>query len=193
MSQLRGGSATGGAGGGGSGNGSGTGGGGGGGSIVPGMIGSLMGGGGGEHHHHYHSLHYSSVHSATYQAGGMTGGMAAAYMANKTSQASRRSAVTKCSLDDELFMMAHQSDDEFLSNLELIMNSTEFADGQFGLTYLKCLKCDVRLECYGEDVIGSLIVVCSTVIHRELSLVSPFLIDMIIPIMRYLTQLFDFS
>lgn len=128
-----------------------------------------------------HPLHYASVHSASYQMNAA----AAAYM-NKHSQVSRRSAVTKCSMDDEGLVL-HGSDDEsaqFLSNHELILNSSEFSDGQYGLTYVRCLKCDARLEIYSEDVLGGLIVICSTVIHREIDLVAPFLIDMIIAIMR---------
>lgn len=101
---------------------------------------------------------------------------------NKNSQVSRRSAVTKCSIDDE--NQSLDDDSQYLSNLDLIMNSNEFSDGQFGLSYLKCCKCDLRLEHYSEDAIGGMIVICSTILHRELSLIAPFIIDVIISIMR---------
>lgn len=128
-----------------------------------------------------HHMHHSST--VSYQTG--------AFM-NKNSQVSRRSAVTKSSMDEDAMAAAaqlHQSDDEsmqFLSNYELIMNSTEFFSGLFGLSYAKCFRCESRLEIYSEDIIGSLIVICSMAIHREVNLVAPLLIDMIIPIMRYM-------
>lgn len=142
--------------------------------------GSLIGLGPGFDANQPHQMHSSSL--VSYQAS--TSAALAAYM-NKHSQVSRRSAVTKCSLDDD--GLQHQSDDEsqqFLSNFDLIMNSNEFSDGQYGLTYVKCFKCDARIEIYSEDALGGLIVICSTVIHRELSMIAPFLIDMIISIMR---------
>lgn len=136
-----------------------------------------------------HQMHSSSL--VSYQGG--TASALAAYM-NKNSQVSRRSAVTKCSLDDEAggAGAGAGSDDEsqqFLSNFDLIMNAPEFADGQYGLAYVKCFKCDARLEVYSEDVLGGLIVICSTVLHRELNMIASFVIDMIIAIMRLVFQI----
>lgn len=128
-----------------------------------------------------HQIHSSSLIS--YQGG--PAAALAAYL-NKNSQVSRRSAVTKCSLDDDVGGLG--SDDEsqeFLSNFDLIMNSTEFSEGQYGLTYMNCFKCDARLEIYSEDALGGLIVICSTVLHRELSMIASFLIDMLIVILRW--------
>lgn len=105
----------------------------------------------------------------------------------KINQVVRRSAVTKCSIDDD---NTNDSDNEniFLSNFELIMNSNDLLNGEFGFCYIKCSRCDSRLEYYAEDSIGSLIVACSTIVHRESALAAPFILDMLIAIMRYLKQ-----
>lgn len=102
----------------------------------------------------------------------------------KLSQVGRRSAVTKCSIDDE---NTNESDNEniFLTNYDIIMNSSELLSGEHGLCYIKCARCDLRLEYYNEDALGSLIVCCSTIVHRESSLAAPLILDMVGATIRY--------
>jgi hypothetical protein len=69
--------------------------------------------------------------------------------------------------------------------LYLIMNSNQFHTSEYGLSHLKCLRCNRRLELYNEETIGTLIVICSTFVHRECTLAAPFLIDMIMAILKY--------
>lgn len=109
------------------------------------------------------------------------GAGASGYLSKLNMQINRRSAVTKSSIDEEL---DSADDDQFISNLEMIMNSSDLFDGQYGLTYIKCCRCDARLEYYPEDSLGSLIVICSTIVHRELNLMAPFVLDMLTAIMR---------
>ncbi|CAF0899614.1 unnamed protein product [Brachionus calyciflorus] len=100
----------------------------------------------------------------------------------KLSQVGRRSAVTKCSLDDE----NTESDSEtmFMSNYDLIMNANELLTGEYGLSYIKCSRCDSRLEYYSEDSLGGLLVICSTFVHRESALSAPLILDMLNATMR---------
>ena len=102
----------------------------------------------------------------------------------RLSQVNRKSAITKFSIDDDA--NAYDSTDEnvYLSKYDLIMNSNDLFNGDYGLTYIKCFRCDVRLEYYTEDLLGGMIVACSTVVHRECSLAAPLILDMIISIMR---------
>jgi hypothetical protein len=105
----------------------------------------------------------------------------------RLSQVNRKSAITKYSIDDNEASAAYDSNDEntYLSKYDLIMNSNDLFNGEFGLTYIKCFRCDARLEYYSEDSLGGLIVACSTIVHRECSLAAPLILDMIVSIMRY--------
>jgi hypothetical protein len=106
----------------------------------------------------------------------------------RLSQVNRKSAITKYSIDDiEASAAGYDSSDEttYLSKYDLIMNSSELFSGEFGLAYIKCFRCDARLEYYSEDAIGGLIVACSTIVHRECSLAAPLILDMIVSIMRF--------
>jgi len=106
----------------------------------------------------------------------------------RLSQVNRKSAITKYSIDDnEASAAGYDSNDEttYLSKYDLIMNSSELFSGEFGLAYIKCFRCDARLEYYSEDAIGGLIVACSTIVHRECSLAAPLILDMIVSIMRF--------
>ena len=101
----------------------------------------------------------------------------------KLSQVGRRSAVTKCSFDDE---NTNESESEhmFMSNHQLIMNSNELLNGEYGLCYIKCTRCNLRMEHYNEESLGGLIVICSTFVHIESSLAAPLILDMLNAIMR---------
>lgn len=110
------------------------------------------------------------------------------YNARLSQQVNRKSAITKYSIDDldssVVYDPLNADDNFYLSKYEMIMNSYELFNGEYGLTYIKCFRCDARLEFYAEDSLGGLIVACSTVVHREPSLAAPFILDMIISVMR---------
>jgi hypothetical protein len=38
--------------------------------------------------------------------------------------------------------------------------------GEYGLCYITCARCQCRMEAYGEDTLGSLLVICSTLVYR---------------------------
>jgi hypothetical protein len=143
-------------------------------NVSGGLTETVLGGGGGG---------TKPSHASINSHHGTGAGQAALNNTIKVSQVNRRSAVTKCSIDEE----NESGDDEsfLLTNLDLIMNSNDLLDGEYGLGYIKCCRCDLRLEYYNEDSLGGLIVICSTILHRELSLVAPFVLDMITAIMRF--------
>ena len=64
------------------------------------------------------------------------------------------------------------------------MNNSELLSGEYGLSYIKCSRCDSRLEYYNEDSLGGMIVICSTFVHRESALAAPMILDMLNAIMR---------
>jgi hypothetical protein len=109
----------------------------------------------------------------------------------RLSQVNRKSAITKYSIDDNEASAAYDSNDEniYLSKYDMVMNSNELFNGEFGLTYIKCFRCEARLEYYSEDSLGGLIVACSTIVHRECSLAAPLILDMIVSIMRYILNI----
>jgi hypothetical protein len=90
----------------------------------------------------------------------------------------RRSAVTTSSFDD-----ANEENDN-LDELDQALNLTDNYSGECGLSYIRCLRCNCQLEFYNEEVLSSLIVACSTIIHRECSLAAPFILEMIMSITR---------
>ena len=57
--------------------------------------------------------------------------------------------------------------------------------GESGLCYINCQRCNCRLEYYNEESLSGMIIICSTLIHRECALAAPFILDMIIAITRY--------
>jgi len=56
--------------------------------------------------------------------------------------------------------------------------------GDTGLCYINCQRCSCRLEYYTEETLSGLIIICSTLIHRECILAAPFILDMLIAIAR---------
>jgi hypothetical protein len=103
----------------------------------------------------------------------------------RLSQVVRKSAITKYSMDDDANQQYDSTDENtYLSKYDLIMNSNELFNGEYGLTYIKCFRCDSRLEYYNEDSLGGLITLCTTLVHRECFLAAPFILDMLIPILR---------
>ena len=68
--------------------------------------------------------------------------------------------------------------------LEEPLNTDYIYNGECGLGYINCQRCNCRLENYNEDTLGSLIVICSTLVHRETVLAAPFILDMIIAVAR---------
>lgn len=56
--------------------------------------------------------------------------------------------------------------------------------GETGLCYINCQRCDCRLEYYNEETLSGLIIICSTLIHRECILAAPYILDIIIAIAR---------
>lgn len=57
--------------------------------------------------------------------------------------------------------------------------------GESGLCYITCQRCNCRLEFYNEEALSGMIIICSTLIHRECTLAAPFILDMIIAITRF--------
>jgi hypothetical protein len=100
----------------------------------------------------------------------------------KISHISRRSAVT-CNLESGDYEAQLETLEKH-TTLYLVMNSKKLDSGEYGLSYLKCLRCNRRLELYSEDVIGGLIVICGTYVHRESAQAAPFIIDMIMVILK---------
>ncbi len=50
----------------------------------------------------------------------------------------------------------------------------------------KCEKCGYQIEYYGEETIGTLIVICSTFIHRDCTLAASDILDMLVSITKLL-------
>jgi hypothetical protein len=63
-------------------------------------------------------------------------------------------------------------------------NSTMLNSGEYGLSYMACQRCGCRLESYSEDTLGSLVVICSTLVYRESELAAPFILDMLMAAIR---------
>jgi hypothetical protein len=64
--------------------------------------------------------------------------------------------------------------------------SESILSGESGLCYISCQRCQCRLEYYNEESLSGLILICSTLIHRECALAAPFILDMIIAISRFI-------
>lgn len=56
--------------------------------------------------------------------------------------------------------------------------------GEYGLSYMACQRCGCRLEAYSDDTLGSLVVICSTLVYRESELAAPFILDMLMAAIR---------
>lgn len=56
--------------------------------------------------------------------------------------------------------------------------------GEYGLCYMACQRCGCRLEAYGEDALGTMVVICSTLVYRESELAAPFILDMLTAAIR---------
>lgn len=98
-------------------------------------------------------------------------------MRNKMSPLGRRSAVALVSDEGE----ENEKENQLSSSLQ---NLVDYFGGECGLCHVKCQRCGCNLEIYNEDVIGTLIVICSTVVHRESTLAAPFILDMILSITK---------
>jgi hypothetical protein len=85
-------------------------------------------------------------------------------------------------LDDDV--NDQQFDVNEYSNLQLIMNSNVLLNGEYGLCYKRCLRCNRRLEFYGDDALASLIVACGILVHRECSLAAPLILEMIMATLK---------
>lgn len=56
--------------------------------------------------------------------------------------------------------------------------------GEYGLSYMACQRCGCRLEAYSDDTLGSMVVICSTLVYRESELAAPFILDMLLAAIR---------
>ena len=96
---------------------------------------------------------------------------------NRMSPLGRRSAVALVSDEAE----ENDKENQLSSSLQ---NLVDYFGGECGLCHVKCQRCGCYMEIYNEDVIGTLIVICSTVVHRESTLAAPFILDMILSITK---------
>lgn len=50
---------------------------------------------------------------------------------------------------------------------------------------IECEVCDKYIELYSEDTLGHLVLICSTILQRECSLVAAYILDIILAVCRY--------
>ena len=63
-----------------------------------------------------------------------------------------------------------------LANINV--NSSNSTSGM-GLGYIQCQRCMCQLETYNEESMGTMILICSTLVHRDSHMAAPFILDML--------------
>jgi len=86
------------------------------------------------------------------------------------------------SIDQDVMSSTKDPNNDYLDSLTNLQKYS--INGEYGICSMKCLRCDQQIECYNEETIGSLIVVCSTIVHYECSLAAPFILDMILTVLK---------
>ena len=73
------------------------------------------------------------------------------------------------------------------------INASALLNSEYGVSYMRCSKCNCYMERYAEDALASLVVICSTIIHRDCNLAAPFILDMITAIIKSVILFCEFS